>query len=191
MNYENSELNDSIELLKLECEGVLDYFKRELSTIRAGRANPHVLDRVSVDYYGPYTSLQHMANISVPDARTLMISLWDASKIKDVVKAICAVDATLNPSDDGKIIRIVFPALTEERRKDLVKSVKKEAETAKIGIRNQRRDCLEALKKLKKDLGLSEDLIEGVEKDVQKIVDSYNAYIEKISMDKEKEIMEI
>ena len=191
MFYENAEINKSFETLRNNCESVIEFLKRELSTIRAGRANPRVLDRVTIDYYGARTPLQHMANISVPDARTLLISLWDTSKIREVVKAINEVDATLNPSDDGKSIRIVFPLLTEERRKDLVKGVKKEAENAKVGVRSHRKDSLELLKRIKKDSNVSEDIMSAVEDDVQKIVDSYNSMIEKITAEKEKEIMEL
>jgi ribosome recycling factor len=191
MYYENSEINKSFETLKTNCESVMDFLRRELSTIRAGRANPRILDRVTIDYYGARTPLQHMANISVPDARTLLISLWDTSKIREVVKAINEVDATLNPSDDGKAIRIIFPLLNEERRKELVKNVRKETENAKVGVRNHRRDCLEMLKRIKKDSNISEDMMSSVEDDVQRIVDSYNIMIEKITADKEKEILEI
>jgi ribosome recycling factor len=144
-----------------------------------------------VDYYGTPTPLNQMANISVPEARLITISLWDASALKNVTKAIMASDLGITPTDDGKIIRLAFPQLTEERRKDLVKSVKKTAEEFKVGIRNERRDILEVFKKLKKDAGMTEDELATQEKEVQKATDKYIAALEKVLADKEKEILDI
>ncbi|HEY8419921.1 MAG TPA: ribosome recycling factor [Clostridia bacterium] len=170
---------------------VLDNFKIELNKIRAGRANPHVLDKIMVDYYGTPTPINQMGNISVPEARVLTITVWDVSAVKSVSKAIMASDLGITPVDDGKVIRLVFPQLTEERRKELVKNVKKIAEDFRVSMRNERRDILEVFKKLKKDGQLSEDEYNAQEKDVQKTLDKYMGELEKVLSNKEKEIMEI
>ncbi len=169
----------------------LDHLKGEYLVIRAGRANPHILDKVVVEYYGVPTPLNQMANISVPEARILMISVWDQSQIKEVSKAIQASDIGVTPTDDGKVIRLVFPALTEERRKEIVKQVKKLCEDAKIVMRNARRDCLDLFKQMKKDNEISEDELASLESDVQKIQDKYISLCDKCCADKEKEVMEI
>lgn len=148
-------------------------FGDELATIRAGRANPHVLDRVTVDYYGVATPIQQVGNISIPEARILQIQPWDSSLLKAIEKAINESDLGINPSNDGKVIRLVFPELTEERRKDLTKEVKKKGENAKVAIRNIRREALEALKKMEKANEITEDEQEVAEKDVQKLTDKF------------------
>ena len=144
----------------------------EFGTIRAGRANPHVLDRITVDYYGTPTPLQQVANISVPEARMIQIQPWEASLVKEIEKAIMMSDLGINPSDDGRVIRLVFPELTEDRRKELVKEVKKKAEGAKVAIRNIRRDANDAFKKLAKE-DVSEDEIKELEEQTQKLTDKY------------------
>ncbi|NLC17018.1 MAG: ribosome recycling factor [Clostridiales bacterium] len=170
---------------------ILESFKNEMNRVRAGRANPHLLDKIMVDYYGTPTPLNQMANISVPEARMITISVWDVSAIKNVTKAIMASDLGITPIDDGKTIRLVFPQPTEERRKELVRNVKKTAEDFKVSMRNERRDVLEIFKKLKKDGKLSEDELATQEKEVQKIIDKYIGELEKVLGEKEKEILEI
>ncbi len=169
----------------------LDHLISEYQVIRAGRANPHILDKVFVEYYGVPTPINQMANISVPEARMIMISVWDQSQVKEISKAILASDIGVTPSDDGKVIRLVFPALTEERRKEIVKQVKKLCEETKVVMRNARRDCLDLYKQMKKDNELSEDELATLETDVQKLQDKYISLCDKESLDKEKEVMEI
>lgn len=169
----------------------LDHFKSEMISVRAGRANPQILNKIVVDYYGTPTPLNQMANISVPEARVLTISLWDVSMVKAVSKAIAASDIGINPSDDGKIIRLVFPQLTEERRKELGKQIKKTCEDTKVVLRNERRDMIEALKRLKKDNVITEDEQASIEKDVQKTLDRYIDEAEKVLKAKEAEILEV
>ena len=163
----------------------------ELKGIRVGRASAAVLDKITVDYYGSPTPLAHVSNISVQDARMLVISPWDASLVKEINKAILASDIGLTPSDDGRVIRLTFPALTEDRRRELVKSTKKLAEDAKVVSRNARRDALDELKKLKKDGKVSEDELASYEKDIQKTLDATCNKIDSIMSDKEKEIMQV
>ena len=162
----------------------------ELATIRAGRANPHVLDKVAVDYYGTPTPIQQVANISVPEARMIQIQPWEKKIIKDIEKAILMSDIGINPTNDGTVIRLVFPELTEERRKDLVKEVKKKGEEGKVAIRNIRRDGNDAFKKLAKT-EVSEDEIKGLEDDLQKLTDKYVKDIDALIDSKSKEIMTV
>jgi len=162
----------------------------EFGTIRAGRANPHVLDRITVDYYGTPTPLQQVANISVPEARMIQIQPWESSMIKAIEKAILCSDLGLNPNNDGKMIRLVFPELTEERRKELVKEVKKKAEGAKVAIRNIRRDANDAFKKLAKE-DVSEDEIKELEEQTQKLTDKYIKEVDQMVDVKSKEIMTV
>ena len=159
--------------------------------MKAGRANPHVLDKVLVNYYGVPTPLNQISNISVQDARVLAISLWDASLIKEALKAISASDIGITPNDDGKIIRLVFPSLTEERRREMVKDIKKMGEDTKVIARNARRDIMDELKKLKKDSKITEDEQAGYEKDVQKTLDEAVSKIDKAMEEKEKELMQV
>ena len=168
----------------------IESLANEYTTIRAGRANPHVLDRISVDYYGQPTNLQSVANISVSEARTLVIQPWEASLIKEIEKAIMTPDIGINPSNDGSVIRLVFPELTEDRRKDLVKEVKKKGEEGKVAIRNIRRDGNDAFKKLAKT-EVSEDEIKGLEDDLQKLTDKYVKDIDALIDSKSKEIMTV
>ena len=163
----------------------------EYSSIRAGRANPHLLDKLRVDYYGQPSPFQSVANISVPEARVIQIQPWEAKMIKEIEKAILASDLGLTPSNDGKVIRLVFPELTEERRKELVKDVKKKGENAKVAIRNIRRDANDAIKKLSKETDMSEDEVKNTEDDIQKLTDKYVAMIDKMVEEKSKEIMTV
>ena len=181
------------ELLNLEerLEKAVNHLAGEYVTVRAGRANPKILDNITVDYYGSMTPLKQMANITVPEPRMLVINLFDRSAAKETVKAIAASEIGINPTDDGKVIRMVFPQLTEERRKDLVKQVKKMAEDCKVVLRNERRDALDSAKKLKKDANISEDEVAGFEKEVQKYLEKYIANVDELGKSKEKEILEI
>lgn len=163
----------------------------EFGTIRAGRANPHVLDQIRVDYYGAPTAIQQVANVSVPEARMIMIQPWEGSMVKKIEKAILTSDLGINPTNDGKCIRLVFPELTEERRKGLAKDVKKKGENAKVAVRNIRRDANDALKKLGKGGDISEDEIKDMETQVQKLTDKYIAEIDKAVAEKTKEIMTV
>lgn len=163
----------------------------EFSTIRAGRANPHILDKIQVDYYGQPTGLQGVANITVPEARVIQIQPWESSLIKEIEKAILSSDVGLTPSNDGKIIRLVFPELTEERRKELVKDVKKKGENAKVAVRNIRRDANDSLKKLNKANEMTDDELKQSENEVQKMTDKYIAEIDKAIDTKSQEIMTV
>ncbi|MEB1810119.1 MAG: ribosome recycling factor [Bacillaceae bacterium] len=169
----------------------LDALNRELSTLRAGRANPSLLEKVTVEYYGAPTPLNQLATISVPEARMLVIQPFDKTVIGDIEKAILKSDLGLTPSNDGTIIRITIPALTEERRKDLVKLVKKYGEEGKVAVRNIRRDINDDLKKLQKDGELTEDDLRRSTDEVQKLTDKHIADIDQIATNKEKEIMEV
>ena len=169
----------------------IDSLREEYTTIRAGRANPHILDKIRVDYYGQLSSLQAVANISVPEARVIQIQPWESRLIKYIEKAILVSDIGITPSNDGKVIRLVFPELTEERRKELVKDVKKKAETAKVAIRNIRREANDLFKKQSKASEISEDEYKRLEDEVQKLTDKYIDEIDKIMEDKSKEILTV
>ena len=162
----------------------------EFQTIRAGRANPHVLDKIKVDYYGSPTPLQQVGNISVPEPRILQIAPWEKSLIRNIEKAILASDIGITPNNDGSVIRLIFPELTEERRKELVKDVKKKGEEAKVAIRNIRRDANDTFKKLVKE-EVSEDEIKDLEGEIQKLTDKYVKDIEKAVEEKSKEILTV
>ena len=167
----------------------LDHLDEEFGAVRAGRANPKVLDRITVEYYGSETPLNGVATISAPDARTLVIAPWDTKLLKDIQKAIQVSDLGINPQNDGKVIRLVFPQLTEERRKDLAKQVKKYAEEAKVAMRNIRRDGMDYLKKLKKNSEITEDEQKKAEKDLQDMLDKYTKKADEAYAAKEKELM--
>lgn len=168
----------------------LDYLEADYAAIRAGRANPHVLDKLRVDYYGTPTPIQQVGNITVPEARIIQIAPWEKSLIKEIEKAILTSDIGINPSNDGSVIRLVFPELTEERRKDLVKDVKKKAEDGKVAVRNIRRDGNDAFKKLAKT-EISEDEIKQLEEQLQKLTDKYIKEIDTLMEAKSKEIMTV
>lgn len=169
----------------------IDVFQGNLSEIRAGRANPAILNKISVEYYGVPTPINQVAGISVPEARMIVIQPWDASVLKAIEKAILASDIGINPNNDGKVIRLNFPELTEERRKDLVKEIKKIAEEARVSVRSIRRDGMDELKDELKNSEISEDEKTGLEDKVQKLTDKYVAEIDKLLEVKEKDIMNI
>ena len=169
----------------------LEHLEEEFSAVRAGRANAKVLDRISVEYYGSETPLAGVATISSPDARTLVISPWDTKLLKDIQKAIQSSDLGINPQNDGRVIRLVFPQLTEERRKDLTKQVKKYSEDAKVAMRNIRRDGMDYVKKLKKNSEITEDDQKKAEKDLQTLLDKYIKKADDALAAKEKELMAI
>jgi ribosome recycling factor len=184
-------MDAKLEQFSSKMEKTLETLKEEYATIRAGRANPHLLDKLKVDYYGQPSALQQVANVSVPEARVIQIQPWESKLIKEIEKAIINSDLGLNPSNDGKVIRLVFPELTEERRKDLVKDVKKKAENAKVAIRNIRRDANELFKKQNKASEISEDEFKHLEDNVQKVTDHYIVEVDKIMEDKSKEILTV
>ena len=169
----------------------LEHLAEEFGAVRAGRANAKVLDRITVEYYGSETPLNGVATISTPDARTLVIQPWDTSLLKEIQKAIQSSDLGINPQNDGKVIRLVFPQLTEERRKDLTKQVKKYAEDAKVAMRNIRRDGMDYIKKLKKNNEITEDDQKKAEKDLQDLLDKYIKKADEALAAKEKELMSI
>jgi len=169
----------------------IDALDREYAAIRAGRANPAFLNKVVVDYYGTPTPVAQMAAVSVPEPRTLMIAPWDASTLKDIEKAIQASDIGINPANDGKALRLNFPPLTEERRRDLCKDIKKQAEESKVSIRSSRRDAIEKIKAQKKDGEITEDDVKSLEKKVQDLTDKYCKEADELATAKEKEIMSV
>ena len=183
-------MDERIQKYEDKMKKTLGGFETELTTIRAGRANPHILDKLTVDYYGAPTPIQQVANITVPEARMIQIQPWENSLIKGIEKAILASDLGLNPSNDGKVIRLIFPELTEERRKELVKDVKKKGEAAKVAVRNIRRDANDAFKKLAKQ-DVSEDEIKELEEKVQKLTDKYVKDVDAAVDKKSKEILTV
>ena len=172
-------------------ERTLEHLNEDFDAVRAGRANPKVLDRLTVEYYGSETPLNGVATISTPDARTLVITPWDTKLLKDICKSIQTSDLGINPQNDGRVIRLVFPQLTEERRKDLTKQVKKYAEDAKVAMRNIRRDGMDYVKKLKKNSEITEDDQKNAEKDLQDLLDKYIKKVDAALAAKEKELMSI
>ena len=183
--------NTSYKTFEDKMNKAINVLKEELTGLRAGRANPAILDRISVDYYGVPTPINQLGSISVPEARVIVIQPWDAKTLKEIEKAIQKSDIGINPSNDGKIIRLVFPMLTEERRKELTKSVKKHGEDTKIAIRSIRRDAIEFFKAQKKNSEITEDDLKDAEEDIQKITDKYITDIDKLVEHKDKEIMEV
>lgn len=169
----------------------IDFLEADYASIRAGRANPHVLDKLRVDYYGTPTPIQQVGNITVPEARIIQIAPWEKSLLKAIERAILTSDLGINPSNDGSVIRLIFPELTEERRKDLAKDVKKRAEEGKVAIRNIRRDGNEAFKKLVKTENVSEDEVKLLEDKLQKLTDKYVKDIDALMEVKTKEIMTV
>lgn len=184
-------MNERVKPFEVKMEKSLETLKEEYVSIRAGRANPHLLDKLKVDYYGTPSSLQQVANVSVPEARIIQIQPWESKLIKDIEKAILTSDLGLTPSNDGKVIRLVFPELTEERRKDLVKDVKKKAENAKVAIRNIRRDANDVIKKAAKANEISEDEQKQIEDEIQKVTDKYVVEVDKAMEAKSKEILTV
>ncbi len=177
--------------IKEKMEKTIESLVQRLSEVRAGRANPAILNKVKIDYYGTPTPINQVAGISVPEARMIMIQPWDVSILKEIEKAILASEIGINPNNDGKVIRLVFPELTEERRKDLVKEIKKYAEDAKVSIRNSRRDGIDKAKAMQKDGDITEDELKAAETEIQKITDKYIEEVDKTITAKETEIMSI
>ena len=184
-------MDEKIKVYKEKMTKSYNNLLQEFQGIRAGRANPHVLDKLVVDYYGTPTPIQQVGNITVPEARILQIQPWESKLIKEIEKAIMTSDIGINPSNDGRTIRLVFPELTEERRKDLVKEVKKKGEGAKVAIRNIRRDANDAFKKLGKTADVSEDEIKDLNDEIQKLTDKYIKDVDKAIEEKSKEIMTV
>ena len=183
-------MNERIKEYSDKMQKSYDFLKEELASIRAGRANPHVLDKIKVDYYGTPTPLQQVGNVSVPEARIIQIAPWDKTLIKDIEKAIMTSDLGITPSNDGAVIRLVFPELTEERRKQLAKDIRKKGEDAKVAVRNVRRDGNDALKKLKGS-DVSEDEINDLNDELQKITDKFIKDIDVAVEEKNKEVMTV
>ena len=168
-----------------------EFLEADFAAIRAGRANPHVLDKLRVDYYGTPTPIQQVGNVTVPEARIIQIAPWEKSLIKEIEKAIMTSDIGINPSNDGSVIRLVFPELTGERRKELAKDVKKKGDAAKVAIRNIRRDANDKIKKAEKAGEMTEDDVKTAENDIQKMTDKYIAKVDKATEEKTKEIMTV
>ena len=187
--------NEQFEMIMMEVmektEKTVSVLNSEYITIRAGRANPHILDKVLVDYYGTPTPINQVGNLSVTEGRCLVIAPWDASMLKVIEKQLIAENLGINPVNDGKVIRLVFPALTEERRKEIVKQIKKMAEDSKVAVRNVRRDGMDALKKMKNNKELSEDEHAVCEKEVDKVIAETIEKIEKLCADKEKDVLSV
>lgn len=183
-------MDDRLKPYEEKMQKSYDFLVNDLGTIRAGRANPHVLDKIRVDYYGTPTPIQQVGNITVPEARILQIAPWEKSLIKEIEKAIMASDVGITPTNDGSLIRLVFPELTEERRKELVKDIKKRGEDNKVAIRNARRDGNDALKKLAKT-EVSEDEIKELEEKLQKLTDKFIKDVDKLIDEKSKEILTV
>jgi len=184
-------MNENLKAYTDKMEKSISVYEKDLAGIRAGRANPAILDKVSVEYYGTPTPVAQVGSVSVTDARTIVIQPWDMTVLPEIEKAIIKSDIGINPNNDGKVIRLNFPPLTEERRKELVKEINKRAEEARVAIRAIRRDANEAFKKAQKGGEITEDDLKGIEKDVQKETDSHIKTIDDILAKKEKEIMEI
>ena len=186
---------EKVEMIILEAEErfqkTTDVYRSDLASIRAGRANPHVLDKIRVDYYGELSPLNQVGNIAVQDGQCLVISPWDKSLLKVIEKAIQVSDIGINPTNDGNVVRLVFPTLTEERRKEIVKQVKKMSEESKVALRNIRRDCLDSLKKMNKAKEMTDDEYAGYEADVEKSVAKAIEMVEKATAEKEKEILTV
>lgn len=184
-------MDERVKVYETKMTKSLESLEREYASIRAGRANPHLLDKITVDYYGMPTPIQQVGNISVPEARMILIQPWESKLIKAIEKAILASDLGITPSNDGKAIRLVFPELTEERRKELVKDVKKKGEGAKVAIRNIRRDANDAFKKMNKAKEISEDEYSDIETQIQKLTDQYITKVDKAIEVKSKELLTV
>lgn len=191
MLFENEQLQKICDDLPIKCNKAIDFTKNEFSLMRAGRANSKLLEKVFVDYYGTMTPITQMGNISTPEPRMLVITLWDKSALGVAEKAILAANLGLTPTNDGNVIRLVFPELTEERRKDLVKQIKKMSEDCKVTVRNARRETIDGIKKLKNDKQISEDIASNAEKEVDKSVSKFIESIDAMTAEKEKDIMSV
>ena len=184
-------MNEKLKQFEEKMVKTIDNLNEEYQSVRAGRANPHILDKIKVDYYGTPTPLQQVGNTSVPEPRMIVIQPWNKSLLKEIEKAILSSDIGINPTNDGTVIRLIFPELTEERRKELVKDIKKKGENNKVALRNIRRDGNDFLKKLSKESDVSEDEIKDLEDELQKITDKYIKDIDKMIDDKSKEILTV
>ena len=184
-------MDDKLKVFEDKMEKAISVLRSDYATIRAGRANPHVLDKLRVDYYGTPTPIQQVGNVTVPEARIIQIAPWEKSLLKEIEKAILTSDIGINPTNDGSVIRLVFPELTEERRKDLVKEVKKKAEDGKVAIRNIRRDGNDAFKKLAKSEDISEDEIKQLEDELQKLTDKFIKTVDDMVDAKSKDILTV
>ena len=178
-------------IIKEKMNKSIDNLREKFAEVRAGRANPAILNKVKIDYYGTPTPINQVAGVSVPEARMIVIQPWDASVLKEIEKAILASDIGINPNNDGKVIRLTFPELTEERRKEIVKDVKKMAEEAKVAVRNVRREGIDKAKADQKAGDMTEDELKGAENEIQKLTDKYVEEIDKIAETKEKEVMSV
>ena len=182
---------ETIKTAGSKMDKTITVIQKDLNTLRAGRANPQILDKITVDYYGTPTALNQVGNISSPEPRMLVIAPWEPKMISEIEKAIQKSDLGINPSNDGKVIRLVVPELNEERRKELCKQVKKQIEEGKVAIRNTRRDTMDQIKKMKKDSAITEDDLKQAETEMQKVTDAHIKTLDKVGADKEKEIMSI
>jgi len=191
MGFGIDEVDKLFEVFDEKCSKALAAYQNELKAMRAGRANPHILDKVTVSYYGVDTPLNQMANISIAEARVLVVSVWDKSALKDVEKAIIAANLGIMPNNDGSVIRLVFPEITEEKRKQLVKEIKVLSENVKVALRNARRDAIDGLKKLEKNSTITEDDLKDLTKDVDKKLDNKIEEVEKLFKQKEQEVMSV
>ena len=182
---------ETIRTASAKMDQTISVIQKDLNTLRAGRANPQILDKITVDYYGTPTALNQVGNISSPEPRMLVIAPWEPKMIGPIEKAILKSDIGINPSNDGKVIRLIVPELNEERRKELCKKVRKQVEEGKVAIRNIRRDAMESIKKMKKDSAITEDDQKKAEEELQKVTDSHIKEMDRVGSDKEKEIMSI
>lgn len=184
-------MDERIKAYDEKMQKTIEFLEEDYASIRAGRANPHLLDKIKVDYYGTPSGLNAVANISVPEARIIQIQPWEAKMVKEISKAILASDLGITPTDDGRVIRLVFPELTEDRRKELAKDIKKKGENAKVAVRNVRRDANEAIKKIGKSGEISEDVQKQIEDEINKMTEKYCDKCDKLSEEKTKEIMTV
>lgn len=184
-------MKEQLKIYEEKMDKTIDSLMNDYASIRAGRANPHVLDKIKVDYYGTPTPIQQVGNISVPEARMILIQPWEKSLLKAIEKAIQTSDLGINPNNDGSCIRLIFPELTEDRRKELAKDVKKKGDAAKVAIRNIRRDANDKIKKAEKAGEMTEDDVKTAENDIQKMTDKYIAKVDKATEEKTKEIMTV
>lgn len=191
MNYATPQIEEIFMNFEFDCEKAIDYMKGEYAVMKAGRANPKLVENIKVDYYGAMTPIKQMGNISIPEPRQIVISVWDKSTLKAIEKAILAANIGVTPQNDGVVIRLIFPVLTEERRRDLVKQVKKLAEDTKVVLRNARRDAMDGLKKEKNNKTVSEDLIADYEKEVDKALAKLIESVDKLAKEKEAEVMSV
>ena len=191
MNYATPQIEELFLNFEMNCDKAIEYMKGEFNLMRAGRANPKLVEGIRVDYYGAMTSINQMGNITVPEPRQIVITLWDKGAMKDVEKAILAANIGVTPQNDGTCIRLTFPVLTEERRRDLVKQVKKLVEDTKVVLRNARRDAMEALKKEKLAKTVSEDLIADYEKEIDKQLAKQIELVDKLGKEKEADVMSV